>query len=292
LKRVRLSLVWMSIVMLLSSMWPSAPCLGGDAETEETLKEAIAAHPDSSLLHAKLASLCFAKGTARGRLWAANHMKSAIKHDPRNIDYRLILAEMYFESTYWDKGVKELRQLITLDPENGFAHLRLGEAFLERAVEEWQRDRFVDARDELKLVDESHLAYPGACRRLAQCYFDLGKPDSAIALMGELPEDSLTVDDLLLLGMAFHETNNMEASSERFTRALAAMDEPRRHRYMSAALVATPEELKQAAGIQSGGSVNSPERMLWRRRDPNPATEVNERLIEHFARVGFADVHF
>ena len=31
---------------------------------------------------------------------------------------------------------------------------------------------------------------------------------------------------------------------------------------------------------------------LWKNRDPNPATVVNERLIEHLARVAFADFHF
>lgn len=292
MKRVWLSMLWVSLVLLLSGLPPSVDCPAGTVETEKTLREMIAAHPDSALLYAKLASVCFAKGTAHGRLWAANYMKKALKHDPRNLDYRLILAEMYFESTYWDKGVKELRELLKLDPANGFAHLRLGEAYLERAVEEWQRGRFIDARDEFLLVEESHPAYPGACRRAAQCYFDLGRPDSAIALLGELPDDSLSVDDLVLRGMALREINDLGAASENFTRALAAMDETRRSRYMSAELIATPEELKQAARAPRDSGTDAPGRTIWKRRDPNPATEVNERLIEHLARVGFADLHF
>jgi GWxTD domain-containing protein len=292
LKRVWLNVLGVSLVLILFGLEPSADCPAGTADSERTLRELVAAHPDSALLYARLASVCFAKGTAHGRLWAVEYMKMALKHDPRNNDYRLILAEMYFESTFWDKGVREIKELLKLDPENGFAHLRLGEAYLERAVEEWQRSRFIDARDELELVDEAHLAYPGACRRLARCYYDLSKPDSAIALLGRLPEDSLSVDDLVLRGMAHREVNDLEAASDDFTRALAAMDETRRDRYMSAELIATPEELKQAAKAVLRTGPDSPGGMIWKKRDPNPATEVNERLIEHLARVGFADLHF
>jgi GWxTD domain-containing protein len=244
------------------------------------------------MLYVKLAAIYFAEGTARGRTAAVKQMQLAVKHDRRNPDYRLLLAEMYFESTYWNYGVKELRGLLEFDPDNGFAHLRLGEAYLERGIDEWQRSSFVNARDELQLVEESHPAYPGARRHLAQCYFDLGKPDSTIVLLESFPGDSLNVDDLVLLAMTFSEIRDIEASSEAFTRALDVMDEPRRNRYMSVELMATPEELKEAAATPLTGDANSGKRMLWKKRDPNPATEVNERLVEHLSRVGFADFHF
>jgi GWxTD domain-containing protein len=282
----------MSTVLLLLGLLPPGRCLSSEVHTERKLKELIWNYPDSSMLYVKLASIYFADGTASGRTAAVKQMKLAIKHDRRNPDYRLLLAEMYFESTYWNYGVKELKHLLELDPDNGFAHLRLGEAYLERGIDEWQRSSFTHARDELHLVDGSHPAYPSARRHLAQCYFDLGKPDSSIILLESLPEDSLGVDDLLLMAMAFSEIRDIEASSKTFTRALGAMDEPRRNRYMSVELMATPDELKEAAVTPLKGDINSVNRMLWKKRDPNPATEVNERLVEHLSRVGFADFHF
>ncbi|MFH1314411.1 MAG: GWxTD domain-containing protein [Candidatus Eisenbacteria bacterium] len=292
MKQVWFCATGLSVVLFLSGLLPAGRSLSGEVHTERTLKELIWTYPDSSMLYVKLAAIYFAEGTASGRSAAVKQMKLAVKHDRRNPDYRLLLAEMYFESTYWNNGVKELKTLLEWDPENGFAHLRLGEAYLERGVDEWQRSSFLNARDEFQLVEESHPAYPGARRHLAQCYFDLGRPDSSIILLESFPEDSLNVDDLLLLAMALSEIRDIEASSETFTRALGVMDEPRRNRYMSVELVATPEELKEAAATQLTGDMKSANRMLWKKRDPNPATEVNERLVEHLARVGFADFHF
>ncbi len=259
--------------------------------TEAGLREQISAHPDSALLHARLASVDFAKGTVEGRARAIKHLKRALRIDPSDNRFRLLLAEVYFEATFWTRGVEELKQILGTAPDNGDARFRLGRAYLEKALEEWDRTWFERARAELSLVEEGHPAFCRARRKLALCLFDQGRPDSAAALIERLPGDSLDTDALLILGMALDETKDPAGADKAFALALAGMDNTRRERYVSLDLIGTPEEIRQIAGSRRGDP-DAEMDLLWRKRDPNPATRFNERFIEHVSRVAFADFHF
>jgi GWxTD domain-containing protein len=262
-----------------------------DMTSEDKLSELVAAYPDSAPLHVELAAAYYRRGTAKGRSLAAKVMNQALRLEPHNTDYHMLLAEIHFECTFWNYGVEELEHALEIDGSYGFARARLGEAYLESAIDEWQKDSFIKARDELRQVDSLHPSYRLAMRHLAQCYFDLGKPDSTIAALEGFPQDSLEVDDLLLLGMAHCERRDIPSSAEAFYRALEAMDEETRGRYTSMELLAGPEDLKRISEAKPA-EADAQTALFWRKRDPNPATEVNERLIEHVARVAFADLHF
>jgi GWxTD domain-containing protein len=258
---------------------------------EETLKRLIETHSDSVMLHAELASILLKKGTVRGRMLATRQMRWALRLAPEDPDLHMLLAEIHFEGTFWKKGVGELLEVLKLEPGNGLARARLGKAYIERAVEEWQEKWFWRAAEELRLVDPQCPSGSDACKDLALCLIDLGQPDSSVALLRRLPEDRLDSDALVLLAIAYTEVGDGDHAQETFSRALGTMDEKTRRRYTSIELVATPAERKELAGSNPHDSENVIAR-LWRKRDPNPATEVNERLIEHLARVGFADLHF
>jgi GWxTD domain-containing protein len=255
------------------------------------LRDLVHAHPDSALLHARLASIYFAEGTIEGRSLAVKHLKSALKIDPADNRFRLMLAEVYFEATFWTRGVKELERVLKTEPGNGYARFRLGRAYLEKAIEEWQRDSFESARRELSLVEKGHPAFARARRKLALCCFDMGQPDSASAMLEALPEDSLDTEALLVLGMALNDTRDLEAADRAFARALSAMDEVERERYLSVDLIATPGELDRFADLPPT-YLDRERDLFWKERDPNPATAYNERFIEHMARVAFAELHF
>ena len=94
--------------------------------TEARLRELVNSHPDSALLHAKLASVYFAAGTVEGRARATKHLKRALRIEPDNNRFRLLLAEVYFESTFWGRGVKELKRILETEPDNGDARFRTG----------------------------------------------------------------------------------------------------------------------------------------------------------------------
>jgi GWxTD domain-containing protein len=279
------------IALTLASTGSVPDCNGGDEAPADALRELIYAYPDSAALYAELAAIYFERGTVRGRLLARQNMEQALRLDPRNANYHMMLAEVYFEGTFWHYGVDELKLVLEIDGTNSDARCRLGEAYLEHGVEEWQLKWFDRAKQELCAVDSGQPAYAAAARHLAQCHFDLGKPDSAVTVLQRLPEDSRDADALLVMGMALCEQNKMKEASEAFFSALDAMDPETRNRYISLELVATRDELREISDAKPD-EIEAVMLEQWKRRDPNPATRVNERLVEHFARVAFADIHF
>jgi GWxTD domain-containing protein len=202
-----------------------------------------------------------------------------------------MLAETYFSATFWKYGVDELGQVLARDPDNHFARWRRGKAYLERAIEEWQDKWFKRAGAELRLVDSSDPIYPQACRDLALCCLDLGHPDSSIHYLEALDADSMDIQGLLIMGIAACRSGDMPKSDEAFSEALARMDDERRERFLSMDLIVAPGERGQLSGMVSEDARSVLEQ-LWKSHDPNPATVVNERLIEHLSRVAFADFHF
>lgn len=269
----------------------AAPAEEDRSISETRLRLLVNSNPDSALLHARLASACFADGTIEGRRRATRHLRRALKIDPTNNDFRLLLAEVYFQATFWTRGVKELRTILETEPDNSDARFRLGRAYLEKAIEEWGEAWFERAITELTRVDEGHAAFPRACRKLSLCLFDLGRPDSAIASLERLPRDSLDTDALLIRGMALLKTGDPAGADKAFAGALAEMDDGRRKRYLDTDLISTPDELRRIADLRPG-DVDEESSLFWRKRDPNPATRFNERFIEHISRVAFADFHF
>lgn len=257
----------------------------------DRLRKLTMKHPDSSELHVELAWVYLRLGSARGRALALKHMEAAAKADPDNPDYHLMLGELYLDGTHWNYGVKQIKKTIELDPRRSYAHFRLGRAYLDRAFEEWQTSQFRDASLSLRraLRYEPGDSEAGTC--LALCYFDVGLVDSSLTVIGRLPPDSLDADALLVLGMAYNEKGELDSSFSAFSRALGMMPDSRKQRYLALDAIATRDELK-ALSRTNPSYMDSVTLLLWRKRDPNPATHVNERLVEHLARVSFSDFHF
>lgn len=257
----------------------------------DRLRRLTMIHPDSSELHVELASVYLSLGTARGRALALKHMEMASREEPDNPDYHLMLGELYLDGTHWNYGVKRLRKTIDLQPARSYAHYRLGRAHLDRAFEEWQSGQFKDATLSLTRALRYEPDYTEAGTYLALCYLDMGEIDSSLTVLKRLPPDSLDTEALLVLGMAYSEKGRLDSSYGAFSEALSLMPEPQRQRYLSLDVIASRDELKALAKTNPG-YMDSVTLLLWRKRDPNPATRVNERLVEHLTRVSFADFHF
>ncbi len=257
----------------------------------DRIRELTIVHPDSAQLHVELSSVYLRLGTARGRALALKHMEMASREEPDNADYHIMLGELYLEGTHWNYGVKQLKKTLELEPERPYAHFRLGRAHLDRAFEEWQADQFRDARASLSRALIYEPGFTEAGTYLALCYLDLGLTDSSAAVLGRLDPDSLGTDALLVMGMTYKERGQLDSSYSAFSRAIGTMSTEERRRYLSLDVIATREELKALARTNPGYA-DSVTALLWRKRDPNPATCVNERLVEHLSRVSFADFHF
>jgi GWxTD domain-containing protein len=282
---------WLAIALFLGShVFPELSSVELKYEADR-IRELIMLHPDSAQLHVELSSVYLRLGTARGRALALKHMELASKEEPDNADYHLMLGELYLEGTHWNYGTKQIKKTIELQPRRPYAHFRLGRAHLDRAFEEWQTGQFQDASISLSRAMRYRPGFVEAGTYLALCYLDMGQPDSTVKIISRLPADSLEAEALLVLGMAYNERGEPRSSYEAFSKALRLMPEDERQRYLSLDVIATTEELRVLARTNPG-YMDSVTLLLWRKRDPNPATRVNERLVEHLSRVSFSDFHF
>jgi len=276
----------LTALALLGIVWAGQGLAG--PKSIETIERLLQECPDSAGLYAELASLHFDESTIEGRRRAIGAMKQALRIEPRNPDYHVMLAEILLASTFWHYGVEELKQALEIDPAHDAAHYLLGKAYLDRALEGWQRKWFRNAETELGRVDEGSAWFRDACRYRAQCLFDLDLVDSALAVMKEVNSDSLDCQDQLLIGMLYWKKGDLEKAWDWFDRALEGLNQSKRNHYVSIDLIASDRDKELLKVGSAEGDID----LYWRMHDPDPATEVNERLVEHIARVVFADLHF
>ncbi len=224
--------------------------------------------------------------TPKERHLAINGIKQAIAKDPQNPELYIELAECYLASSFWHYAVDALKKAIALDPSQDRARFRLGKAYLDRGIDEWQARWFAQAIDEFSRIPTTSPFYKESRRYLAQSYLDIGKGDSAIAAFGTLDRSRMGADDLLVLGLCFWQTQEFDSASFAFREAIRLMDQDQVQRYLF------PFFSSKKPQIVDTSDVFILAERFWRKQDPNPATPVNERLVEHIARVAFADFHF
>jgi GWxTD domain-containing protein len=75
-------------------------------------------------------------------------------------------------------------------------------------------------------------------------------------------------------------------------RKLSQLSGKYRKTYYELGYIGTKDELNEFMTLQTDEQREDFLRRFWKRRDPTPTTEINERKIEHERRVRYADQHF
>ncbi|MDI6739970.1 MAG: GWxTD domain-containing protein, partial [Candidatus Edwardsbacteria bacterium] len=70
------------------------------------------------------------------------------------------------------------------------------------------------------------------------------------------------------------------------------LPKPEQKRYFELAAVGLSEELKEYAALPDSAAREQYWKSFWKKKDPTPTTERNERYEEHLARIAFADENF
>jgi GWxTD domain-containing protein len=113
-----------------------------------------------------------------------------------------------------------------------------------------------------------------------------GEYDEALQMLQEMyvffPEDAGL---WTYLGLAHYHTGSMEAASRSFLNALNFMDAETQHAYSTLeAILPDPEKQRYQADPVAYAA------QFWTSKDPRYLTSYNERRLEHFARLTYADL--
>jgi GWxTD domain-containing protein len=224
-------------------------------------------------------------GTIEGRARAAAALRRLTAISPNNSDYHLQLANVLNDQTFYDGARYHLRKALELDPTRDTVYLLLADIYWKRFLLRGSPDLADSAESILKRLTANDPQSVAGLRKLATVEAIRGNTaaakehvDNALAI------DSPSKEGNLLAGYVCYRTKEFQTSLEYFTSAFALMDSSEISGYRSIQHLLPPQQVKSYLRLASSTRASA-DRMFWRVHDVDPTTEVNERLVEHYARV-------
>jgi GWxTD domain-containing protein len=271
-----------------------ALAVGDSATALARLEQAHFERPDDDRILFHLGRLRARSGTPEGRAAAVKALRDAVMRAPRNGAYREALGSVLHTQGYHHESIEALGRAVALDSTLGTAWATLGVELLQD-----YRDAFDSAgpRDATMRCFQRALAadpndddsrYRLGCLQL----FGRGDVDAARALCAPVAARSGCETRFALLRVAIEQrARRPEAAAASLTRALDCMMPDDRAVWTGAGRLLPPDSLGvYKAYTQS--QRDSVSEFYWWQHDPTPTTLVNERLIEHVARILEADFRF
>lgn len=257
------------------------------------LKERVDADFGNAELHRQLAVLYRLAGTPRARLLSSEEIDRAISLDPENpilhVERGLTLVARRFVGEAEASFVRATR----IDPHCFEAWFQLGRLeqyeyyktmcfvdHLVKAIEYFEKAFRIDKKNEETL---ENLAYLYSFRQMYQTGLKYGSravrnhPQSAAAH--------------LVCGMLYTRRKEFEKAQQAFSSAFLLMSEDERRPYENISPLLEPDE-RDLYLSSSDVKRKDWNRRFWAEIDPTPATELNERRLEHFTRIAIADKAF
>ena len=303
----------------------------GRVTVEESLKafrDVLKADRDHAPAHYEIAKLYMSLDTPMDRQSARNALTTALRLDPENTAYQMKLAELLGKQGFWYNSARKYEEISIAHPENAEAAFMAGYYAL-KDFEKYIDMQYVDIvggsfagepktrhlfywkdfgeNDRIKAI--SHLEHSiasdsklrDAYYYLGLIHFESGNPDGLIhvsrKLLVEVPDDK---DALLFSGFGYQTVGEQDAAFRFYDQAIRRMDPDERALMESVDLVATKQEKRVLPTMDRDRFVgahhpweDSPElSRFWRKRDPLYLTEYNERRLEHYGRVAYANLRF
>ena len=221
---------------------------------------------------------------------ATKVMQEALAEDRDYVDiyYALSVANIVMET--FDVGIW-LERLVERAPDHPDGHFKLGVYY--------EGGRLFDKEPDLAAAEAAYRSqlegapdHVKARLQLASIFEKTDRPEEAV----EIWESFLATPDLrrTYIGQvlaAYVAIGLHEQADSVFTLFLSELDEPEKDIYLDLSPIATQAEMSAFDSLEWYERASHIE-AFWRRRDPTPATPVNERRTEHYRRVNYALTHF
>ena len=261
------------------------------------------------------AASCFELGkiymdlrTIYGNEKARDFFRQAIWKEPENIEYRLTYADLMKRMKINNQSYYE--KILKIDSTNAKAWFELGRIheneFYEYHHSRKAADEMLLSYDEFAEDDYKHAEYalkkavqlnPNDYRvnmHLCRLYQEVGLPAEAIPYaetLITLNPDSLDLS--LLYGILLYDAGNKEASQNAIQNALSLMsDEDKEVFEYQTVITLFDKNEKEKLEKNSEAQIKEIIKEFWSKRDPLYLTGYNERLLEHYVRVAYANLKF
>ncbi|HEX3072162.1 MAG TPA: GWxTD domain-containing protein, partial [Ignavibacteriales bacterium] len=248
--------------------------------------------------------------TIEARNYARKYLLNAIWLDPYNTEYRLLYASLqeYFGRAM---ALNEYRKITELDPDCVEAWYNMGR-LKEEEYYEYHNSVFKEGDSpELsyaKYADEDFTeaeiyflktlsldgGHKDAKLHLAFLYEEAGLPEKGIPYLKEAKIAGENIVDLhLYLGLLYYKSSKLKEALLEYQSALKLMNESE---YRDFSFNSVKKLLEPVLGDvlekSSEQEIKNIIDVYWRTGDPLILTGYNERILEHYSRVAYANLRF
>lgn len=237
-----------------------------------------------------LGQIYLSKGDFNARDYAEAVFKEGLARDPENTILLQYLSEINRKRGMIEAAQYYLKKSIEIDPNNPEALDQLMMTYIVR-----QNSKGLE--ELLTKVEEWNAAYPDSTRgymTLGKIQLALDRGKEAIEVLRKGLEVNLTYSPLYrLLAEAYLVTGNVILFTESYYYWLTTTNDPEDMTldFQLAELAMSEEDQLEFTGVaplQQAGWLAE----YWKKQDPNPVTIQNERLVEHFRRINYAQQNF
>ena len=257
--------------------------------------------------HFEIAKRYMELNTPLTRQSARKALDEAMRLDPGNLDFQMTLGELLSRQGFWWHAVRHYEKLLQAEPENAEAAYWAGYFAVQdylSYIDDESRNHLAEqdldrAKSHFQRGIDADPGFRGTYNLLALLHVETGHPDEMIILFKRLleraPEDK---DALLYCGLGYQMLGEMDVAHNYYRRALEQMTVDEASRMESVDLVASEADrirMEQAIVYQHTDADDwTPvaRDRFWRSNDPLFLTEFNERKMEHYGRVAYANLRF
>ncbi len=245
--------------------------------------------------------------TIAGRNRAVEALERAMQLAPQNTEYRYTMAKLQLRRGAYATAKSEFRKIIKLDPMEARAYYELALFYEEDMLHyrdmisphenatiyfyEFANKDFIEAERLFRSAIGIDPKMAEAYHHLAGLYFDAQLYEKMAELMERAVTKLSTVDLFLFLGLARQQLGKTEAAMQAYQKALELMPPADRAFFYSLQTVLAPDSLKIYEKAPDSLQTRMQQR-FWTARDPLFLTEANERLLEHFGRIAYANLRY
>ncbi len=230
-------------------------------------------------------------GSVEGRIKSERAFRKLVKINPKSSKYHLELAKTLIARTFEMQGRSELARAIELDPTNVEAHLLLTYLYRRPFFVDDDRDRGDSARFVLEQLLQAKPASDSGLILLAELCAVRDQPDSVEqAAFKVLGADSTSKQANMVMGYADYRRGKFESAARYFDRGLAQYGFHGARRLRIDTLLDPTAEHPTKYVVLPPAFRDSLREAVWFELDLDPTTPVNERRVEHYARVWLANL--
>jgi len=276
---------------------------------EKYFKESIRKYDDANS-HYELGKIYEQRNTPITRNRAIEHYRKAVWKEPLNLEFRFSFASLMKDFAR-RTAFNEYKKIITLDSsqvnawlelakikdadftEYNFSVRKMSDEFYGSLQEYADKDFYEAEKYYLTALKYDSLNY-NANLKLSLLYEKAGFPQKGIPLLSKLVKANQSDKEIhLSLGLLYYKTSQLKRSYEEYKIAIAKMNDEERQDFIfnSVKFLIKPafeEVVEKYDDYELKEFINT----YWKVFDPLYLTDYNERLLEHYSRVAYANLNF